>query len=136
VLDPVAGEDLHAPVIHVDREVHGQLAARLAQDAAQAGIEAEHLGGQIELPLGNLPGVDGRRCVLRRHERMVLVVGAVDAAPERLSRLPDDPTGARGESGWNCRPRDVARRLCIPSIAAGHVHPPAGRHPIATSPSL
>ena len=37
VLDAVAGEDLDAAVVHLDREVDGQLAARLAQDLAQAG---------------------------------------------------------------------------------------------------
>ena len=43
-------------VVHVDREVDRQLAARLAQDAAEAGIEVEALGGQVELALRHLPG--------------------------------------------------------------------------------
>ena len=58
VLDAVAGEDLDGAVVHRDREVDGQLAARLAQDAAHAGIHAEAFGGEIELPLRGLPGVD------------------------------------------------------------------------------
>ena len=37
VLDAVAGEDLDAAVVHLDREVDGQLALGLAQDLAQAG---------------------------------------------------------------------------------------------------
>ena len=37
VLDAVAGEDLDAAVVHLDREVDDQLAPRLAQDLAQAG---------------------------------------------------------------------------------------------------
>ena len=52
VLDAVAGEDLDAAVVHLDREVDGQLAARLAQDLAQAGVEVEPVGGEVEL----LPG--------------------------------------------------------------------------------
>ena len=63
VLDAVAGEDLDAAVVHVDREVDGQLAARLAQDAAEAGVEIEAVGGQVELPLCDVPGVDRRRDV-------------------------------------------------------------------------
>ena len=55
VLDAVAGEDLDRSVVHVDREMDGQLAARLAQDAAHALVHAEPLGGEIELALGDLP---------------------------------------------------------------------------------
>ena len=58
VLDAVAGEHLDAPVVHLHREVDGQLAARLAQHAAKTGIEVESFGGEIELPLRNRPGVD------------------------------------------------------------------------------
>ena len=60
VLDAVAGEDLDRAVVHLHREVDGQLAAGLAQDAAEAGVEVEPLGGQVELLLGDLPGVDRR----------------------------------------------------------------------------
>ena len=42
-------------VVHLHREVDGQLAAGLAQDAAQAGVEVQALGGEVELLLGDLP---------------------------------------------------------------------------------
>ena len=67
VLDAVAGEDLDRAVVHLHGEVDGQLAARLAEDAAQAGVEVEPLGGQVELLLGDLPGVDRRGDLLGRH---------------------------------------------------------------------
>ena len=65
VLDAIAGEDLDAAVVHLHREVDDQLAPRLAQDPAQAGIEVQPLGRQVELLLGHLPRVD------RRAERLV-----------------------------------------------------------------
>ena len=84
VLDAVAGEDLDAAVVHLDREVDGELAARLAQDAAQAGVEVEPVGGEIELLLGDCPGVDRGRDVLRRHgTEDPLGCGTVDAVPDR-----------------------------------------------------
>ena len=67
VLDAVAGEHLDRAVVHVDREVDGQLAARLAQDPAQPWVEVEALGGQVELALRHFPGVDRRRGVLGGH---------------------------------------------------------------------
>jgi hypothetical protein len=67
VLDAVAGEDLDASVVHVDREVDGELAARLAQDGAHARIEPEPLGGEIELALRHQPGIDGGGNVLGGH---------------------------------------------------------------------
>ena len=60
------------PVVHLDREVDGELAARLAQDAAEAGVEVEAVGSQVELLLRDVPGVDRRRDVFRRHERRIL----------------------------------------------------------------
>jgi hypothetical protein len=56
----------------VDREVDGQLAPRLAEDAAEAGVEVESVGSQVELLLRDVPGVDRRRDVFRRHERRIL----------------------------------------------------------------
>ena len=67
VLDAVAGEDLHGPVVHVDREMDGELATRLAQDEAHAGIEIEAIGREIELALGDRPGVDRRSDGLGGH---------------------------------------------------------------------
>ncbi len=55
VLDAVAGEHLDGAVVHLDREVDGQLAARLAQDAAHALVQAQPIGGEIELLLRDLP---------------------------------------------------------------------------------
>ncbi len=68
----IAGEDLDGPVVHLHREVDGELAAWLAEDAAEAGVEVESVGSEIELLLGDVPGVDGRRDVFRRHERRIL----------------------------------------------------------------
>ena len=61
VLDPVAGEDLDRSVVHVDREMDGELAAGLAQDAAHALVEPEAVGGEIELSLRDFPGGDRAR---------------------------------------------------------------------------
>ena len=59
VLDAIAGEDLHGAVVHLHREVDVQLAARLAQHLAQARVQVEPFGGQVELLLRHLPRVDG-----------------------------------------------------------------------------
>ena len=72
VLDPIAGEHLDRTVVHLDREVDGELTARLAKDAAEAGVEIQAVGGQVELLLRDMPGVDRRRDVFRRHERRIL----------------------------------------------------------------
>ena len=50
----------------------GQLAARLAQDAAQAGIEIQAIGGQIELLLCDVPRIDPRSDMLGGHGGMNL----------------------------------------------------------------
>ena len=67
VLDAVAGEDLDRPVVHVDREVDGEFAARLAQDQAHARSQGPGVRGEIELSLGDFPRVDGRSDVLGGH---------------------------------------------------------------------
>ena len=69
VLDAIAGEDLDAAVVHLDREVDGQLATRLPEDPTEAGVQVEHVSGEIELLLRDLPRVDLGRNVFRRHER-------------------------------------------------------------------
>ena len=76
VLDAVAGEDLDGAVVHVDREVDGELAARLAEDRAQPRIEVEALGGEVELVLRDLPGVDRRAPPARWSWRGVPPAGA------------------------------------------------------------
>ena len=58
VLDAVAGEHLDRTVVHLHREVDGELAAWLAEDAAEAGVEIEAVGSQVELLLRDVPGVD------------------------------------------------------------------------------
>ena len=55
VLDAVAGEHLDGAVVHLDREVDRELAARLTQDPAQARVEVEPVGGQVELAAAPLP---------------------------------------------------------------------------------
>jgi hypothetical protein len=67
VLDAVTGEDLDAAVVHVHGEMHGELAARLAQDPAHALVKVESLCGEIELALRHLPRVDGGGNVLGGH---------------------------------------------------------------------
>ena len=112
VLDAVAGEDLDRPVVHVDREVDGELAARLAQDQAHARIEVEALGGEVELPLRDFPRVDLRSDVLGGHGRRNLRVGALGTPS--AGRLPDDPTGRISRSD-GCRPSSATHLR--PSIA-------------------
>ena len=83
VLDAIAREHLDGAVVHLHREVDGELAAGLAQDAAQARVEVEHLGREVELVLRDLPGVDLRRGVFRRHGTEGPRCGTVDAVPDR-----------------------------------------------------
>jgi hypothetical protein len=59
--------------------VDGQLAARFAKDAAEAGVEVEALGGEVELLLRDLPGIDSGSDLLGRLDRRwtsVLVRGS------------------------------------------------------------
>ncbi len=59
VLDAVAGEDLDVAVVHRHREVDRQLALRHPKDSAKPGVEAELVGGLVELLLGDGPDVRG-----------------------------------------------------------------------------
>ena len=99
VLDAVARVDLDRAVVHLHREVDGQLAAGLAQDAAEAGVEVEPLGGEVELLLGDLPGVDRRGDLLGRHGLEVVLLCARDrvrCGPSRdCGSSPGRPHGAR-----------------------------------------
>ena len=78
VLDPIAREDLDRAVVHLHREVDGQLALRLAQNLAQARGELEMLGGQVELALGDVPRVDRGSDLLGRHRPKPSSAGAAN----------------------------------------------------------
>ena len=156
VLDPVAGEHLDVPVVHLDREVDGQLAPRLAEYPAQAGVEVKPVGGQVELLLRHLPRVDLGSGVLGGHEEVVLRLGRSPPAALRIAgRLPDDPTarcaaGARrarrvdksgGEySGWSLAEDryllPIATRAQPPrNVASGaRARKLASMHPVTVSP--
>ncbi len=64
VLHAVAGEDAGSAVVHLDREVDGQLALRVLQDFVEAGVQAEVLCGYLKLSEGVVVGVAAlpRRC--------------------------------------------------------------------------
>ena len=94
VLDPIAGEDLDRSVVHVDREMDGQLAAGLAQDAAHAFVHPQAVGGEIELSLRDFPGGDARSDVLGGHGLEFLTCRADDRPPS-LGSSPGRPHGAR-----------------------------------------
>ena len=89
VLDAVAGEDLDGAVVHVDREVDGQLAARLAEHRAEPRVEVEALRGEVELALRDLPGVDDGRRLLGGHGEGFLLPGP----PSGCRRLRPPPRG-------------------------------------------
>src|SRR6185369_11207270 len=83
VLDAIAGEDLDRPVVHLHGEVDRQLAARLAEDAAQAGVKVESFGGQVELLLRDLPGIDCGRDLFGGHGMELDLSGRPSAATKR-----------------------------------------------------
>src|SRR5207245_851808 len=55
VLDAIAGEDAMGLVVHLHREVAGELALDLAQHLAQPRLELDDLGRGVELRLGSPP---------------------------------------------------------------------------------
>ena len=116
VLHAVAGVDLDGPVVHLDREVDRQLAARLTEHAAKTGVQIEHLGGKVKLVLGDLPRIDGRCSALRRHGAARSSWWGGGRRPEAMGRLPDDPTGVRVPQP-PCGAEVTANRLSYPSIA-------------------
>ena len=77
----------------------GEFAARLAQDQAHARIEAEALGGEIELPLRDFPRVDLRSNVLGGHGTEDLTCLAVDRPPSIWVVSRTTPRGASAASG-------------------------------------
>ncbi len=106
VLDAIAGEDLDGSVVHVHREVDRELAARLAQHVAQARVKVEHLGREIELVLGDLPGVDRLGCLLRRHGTEDPRWWGGGAVPERWVVIRTTPRGrSRGPAMARPGPR-------------------------------
>ena len=117
VLDAIAGEDLDGAVVHVDREMDGELAARLAQDEAHAGIQAEALGREVELSLRDFPRVDPRSDVLGCHGRCVLTCRAV-IGPPSVGSSPGRPHGARRRVPKDRSRMACARLMCVGSIAA------------------
>ena len=113
VLDAIAGEDLDRPVVHVDREVDGELAPWLAQDEAHARVEIEAIGRQVELSLGDFPRVDARSDVLGGHGRENLRVGRPSRAAASVwvvSRT--TPRGASQRSLDGCAGPIDARLMC------------------------
>ncbi len=94
VLDAVAGEDLDAAVVHLHREVDGELAARLAQDLAQSRVEVEALGGQVELLLGDVPRVDAAPRPARWSWRAVPPFGRPGRGRPGPGSSPGRPHGA------------------------------------------
>src|SRR5713226_3163983 len=54
VLDAVPREDLHGPVVQLDREVHGELTARVLQDLEQPGFQVQFLAGPVDLRFRDL----------------------------------------------------------------------------------
>jgi len=75
VLDAVAGEDADRPVVHLDREGHGECPARLAQDLADARVQLQMFGREVELLLGNRPRVDRRGDLFGGHGAEILLLG-------------------------------------------------------------
>lgn len=57
VLNSIAGEDRCRAVVHLDREVAGELSLDLAQDASALRLEVEDLGGGVELVQRGAPPV-------------------------------------------------------------------------------
>ena len=101
VLDAVAREDLDRAVVHLHREVDGQLPSRLTQHPPQARVEVEPVGGQIELLLGDLPRVDRRGDMLGGHGTGGPPCRARSpvANAHVMGRLPGGPIGARRSTG-------------------------------------
>ena len=92
VLHAVAGEDLHAAVVHGDGEVDGELTLRDAEHPTHAVVEIELVRRMVELGLGDGPDVRAPR--------------------QRGSGWPS------GELSASCM-RSAARRLYAPHIKGG-----------------
>src|SRR5205085_1177221 len=96
---------LDGAVVHLHREVDGQLSTRLPEDTAESRIEIQALRREVELLLGDLPRVDRRGDVLDRHDVRwsSVAVSPSDDGRRGLGRLPDDPTGRRSRRGRSAR---------------------------------
>ena len=116
VLDAVAGEDLDGAVVHLHREVDGELAPGLPQDLAQAGVEVEPLGGEVELLLGHVPRVDGRQRPARWSSVQASFAGrpATAAAGSRfVSRTTPRGAAVRADARRTTRSEGVCRRVAL-----------------------
>ena len=109
VLDAVAGEELHAAVIHVHREGHDKFALGLTQDGPQRRVEIEPVGGDVELALGHSPGIDDGGDVDDTHRNTYLPLGerragcvgrrAGSHANRSRANVPSDSPGAEEPFG-------------------------------------
>jgi hypothetical protein len=68
----------------VDRKVAGELASGLTQHEPHPRVEVEAVGGEVELSLGDFPGVDLGSDVLGGHRRRNLSVGRPLWATSRI----------------------------------------------------
>src|SRR2546422_237870 len=57
VLHAVAGENPHLAVVHLHREVHRELAARVLQDLEEPGVQVQLLAGPVDLLPGDVKGI-------------------------------------------------------------------------------
>ena len=89
VLDAVAGEDLDAAVVHLDREVAGELALDLAQDLPELRLQPDDLGRGVELALCGAPLVS---LLVDLHRRAHLTI-ALTSTPRTVG------TPRRGRTG-------------------------------------
>src|SRR5207245_10008406 len=76
LLHPTTGERLDVVIVHQHREGDGQFALALAEHTGHVRIEPEHLSGDIELSLGDLPRVRMVRLWLRKasHRRRLYLL--------------------------------------------------------------
>ena len=116
VLDAVAGEDLDRPVVHVDREVDGELAARLAQDQAHARVQVRRSAARSNCRWATSQALIAAATCSVVMERRTSVSGGRRAPPRRCGSSPGRPHGAH-RSG----PDGVARRTVRDSFPSASI---------------
>src|SRR5262252_4650112 len=119
VLDAVAGENLDPPVVHLNREVAGELALDLAQDLAELRLQPADLRRRIELALGGAPLVGLLPNLDRRGHRLTNQIKAEErgysafgsqrtftqaGTPERNARAIAGPTSSACSTSSPCPP--------------------------------